>query len=204
MSVHQHLENGAFTPKYVRWRTRHNKWRFSEYVFNRFRLIAAHVGAKTVADLGAGAGVWVNAWREAGYDAIGYDATPGIEELSNGLVREADLSRNAGLFIGQPDLVQTIDVGEHVPPAGENTFIRNCCRATRAVIVGWGVPGQKGCGHVNCLATEVVREKFEACGMIYSSYFTDILGRMNRHYKGRFNVFLHPQTIGKLQPHETE
>jgi len=104
----------------------------------------------TVVDMGAGTGRYVRALRERGFLAVGIDGTPGVFDLSDGLVREVDLSVPV-CFGDAADWAISIEVGEHIPPDGVRAYVGNLCNAARhGMIVSWAIPGQRGRGHVSC------------------------------------------------------
>jgi hypothetical protein len=119
----------------------------------------------SVLDIGAGPGQYVRLLRLLGYDAGGLDGSAGIEEMSGGVVRWADLTADCGLFFNSCDWGLFVEVGEHVPPEHEQALIDNVAAIPRTgLLVQWALPGQSGCGHFNCRPADYVREQFEIRG----------------------------------------
>jgi len=151
-----------FTPEHQRRRSR--KERPDPKLLEA--IMAIIPAGSPVIDLGAGNGELVAKLQEHGYDAIGVDATPGIEDTTHGLVFEMDLlnmdwSRTEiELRIFLPNCWMTcIEVGEHIDRADEWRLFG--CFAQiwdGGLILSWAVPGQRGYGHINCRTPEYLRD----------------------------------------------
>ncbi|HEY2251916.1 MAG TPA: alpha-1,2-fucosyltransferase [Planctomycetaceae bacterium] len=118
----------------------------------------------TLADFGCGTGDYIRNLRNAGICCEGYDGNPHTETLSGGIAQILDLAQPADL--GQIfDWVLSLEVGEHIPPEFEATYIDNLHRHNRrGVILSWAVPGQGGHGHCNELENDRVRDTFRGLG----------------------------------------
>jgi hypothetical protein len=124
-------------------------------------LTATLPGDVSINDLGAGAGLYVRWLREEGWpDTFGYDGTPGIETISKGCVKQLDLTRTN---VGWSDRLRPaqwticIEVGEHIPKDFEGIFFDNLSNSSQdAIILSWGLPGQRGRDHINCRLPEYV------------------------------------------------
>lgn len=118
----------------------------------------------TVADFGCGPGHYVRSMRDAGLTCDGFDGNPQTELFTSGLCQVLDLSDPVTLP-NCYDWVVSLEVGEHIPPSFEATFIDNLHRHnTRGIILSWAVEGQSGHGHVNERTNESVRDDFRALG----------------------------------------
>jgi SAM-dependent methyltransferase len=114
------------------------------------------LGVKSILDLGCGPGFYLSKFKAAGYICDGFDGNPYTEQLTQGLAKVADLSKEFFLNI-EYDCVLSLEVGEHIPKVYEQAFIDNVCRhANKYVILSWAVPGQHGDGHVNCQTNEYI------------------------------------------------
>ena len=164
------LLNGGFSEKFAR----NKKWKIDKGLLRAIREVIPQStwGIRTsVVDLGAGAGQYVQRLREAGYGCRGVDATPGIGEISGGLVRQYDLTGAALQDICHAphrfDWAISIEVGEHIPSHLERNYFRHCSMAADdGLIVSWAVPGQRGKNHINCRTPEYVASRFGALGWI--------------------------------------
>lgn len=120
----------------------------------------------TVADFGCGSGYYVRRLWDAGVQAQGFDGNPETPTLAPGC-RVLDLSEPQDL--GPPwQWVLSLEVGEHIPAEFATAFLDNVAQhASAGVVLSWAVPGQPGCGHVNCrsnawVVAEMARRDFRA------------------------------------------
>jgi len=102
-------------------------------------------------DIGCGDGTWLVEYRRAGVeDVFGVDAgevqeclrVPAAQFASRDLAAPLDLGRRF-------DLVQSLEVAEHLPPQAAGTLIDSLTRHADAVLFSAAVPGQGGTGHLN-------------------------------------------------------
>lgn len=107
--------------------------------------------ARTVVDVGCGSGTWARAYADAGCDVLGIDGDIVRPEQ---LLIPAEKFRRANL--AEPlrldrrfDLVNCLEVAEHLPPARGEGFVADLCRLGDVVIFSAAVPGQGGTHHVN-------------------------------------------------------
>ena len=106
----------------------------------------------SVADFGCGQGAWLAVWRQLGVlDVVGVD---GDYVDSRSLLippscfRPADLQRRVAL--GRTfDLVQSLEVAEHLPESCAATFVDTLTSHARLVLFSAAPPGQGGENHVN-------------------------------------------------------
>jgi hypothetical protein len=98
----------------------------------------------TALDLGAGTGHYVRFLREHNIRAFGREGATNAEEMSGGLVRQADLSMP--LVPCKPyDWVLNLEVAEHIPREREANLLYNLnCSCKHGLVVSWGAPGQSG------------------------------------------------------------
>ena len=115
-------------------------------------LVLAIVPARSVVDVGCGTGHFLRAFREAGVPGItGID---GDHVPRDQLVIEAhnflavDLSRGFDLK-RRYDLVVSLEVAEHLPPASAEAFVASLVRHGSAVVFSAAIPFQGGTAHLN-------------------------------------------------------
>lgn len=120
---------------------------------------------KSVVDFGCGQGAWLSVWKDAGAtEVLGLD---GDYVDRAGLLVEpaefhgADLSRPV-LLGRQFDLVQSMEVAEHLHAKVADTFVDNLVRHGTLILFSAAVPGQLGENHVNERPFEYWRDKFAA------------------------------------------
>jgi SAM-dependent methyltransferase len=130
-------------------------------------LIRNLLGVGSVLDVGCGRGVWVREWREGGTaDAVGVD---GSYVDKSRLVIPAD--RFVERDLSQPfslgrrfDLVQSLEVGEHIAEQRADTFVANLVAHSDVILFSAAIPGQGGEFHVNEQSYGYWRDKFAVQG----------------------------------------
>jgi SAM-dependent methyltransferase len=130
-------------------------------------LIGSLLHTASVLDVGCGRGVWLREWRDKGVtDVIGVDG-PYLDNAqlaipSNAFVKR-DLSKQFALG-RRFDLVQSLEVGEHIDAAHVDTFVANLVAHGDVILFSAAVPGQGGEFHVNEQPHTYWRDKFAARG----------------------------------------
>jgi SAM-dependent methyltransferase len=124
--------------------------------------------ARTVLDVGCGSGTWTRAYLDAGCDARGIDGMVVREEQL--LIPKERFERRD---LGQPlrldrrfDLVNCLEVAEHLDPSRGPSFAADLCRLTDVVLFSAAVPGQGGTHHVNEQWASYWIPHFKAAGMV--------------------------------------
>lgn len=121
-------------------------------------VVSSFVPVSSVLDVGCGRGVWIDEWRRSGVEtAFGVDGdyvdraqlaitTPGVSAdevfLAQDITQNFDLGR-------QFDLVQCLEVGEHIPTPASSVLVDNLVRHSQVILFSAAVPGQGGEHHVN-------------------------------------------------------
>ena len=106
----------------------------------------------SVLDVGCGRGGWLRAWKAAGArEILGIDgdyvdlsklAVARQEFQPVDLAHPFDLGRKF-------DFVQSLEVGEHLPPAASKGFVESITRHGDIVLFSAALPGQGGTQHIN-------------------------------------------------------
>ena len=115
-------------------------------------LISRYFLVRSVVDFGAGQGAWLRAWEDLGtHDVTGLDG-----EYVNRSSLLVDANRFVAADLTKPirlnrtfDLVQSLEVAEHLPAAAASTFIDNLVAHGSVVLFSAAAPGQGGEHHVN-------------------------------------------------------
>lgn len=114
--------------------------------------------AHSVIDLGCGTGYYTNYLNRRGIECLGIDGNPNTKKLAGEDALVMDLTQH--LYLEPSDWVLSLEVGEHIPEAFEQTFLDNIARnAAHGVILSWAIPDQPGDGHVNCRENAYIIEQ---------------------------------------------
>jgi hypothetical protein len=115
-------------------------------------IVARHFTVRSVADFGAGQGAWLSVWQHLGVaDVTALDGSyvdqsallvPRGAFLSTDLSHEVRLGRTF-------DLVQSLEVAEHLPAFAAERFVDNLVAHSPLVLFSAAAPGQGGECHVN-------------------------------------------------------
>ena len=165
-----------------------------------------HLRVSSLADIGCGRGVWVDEWRRSGVeDVLGVD---GDYLSSDGLVipqahfAAFDLSKP--IRLGRRfDLVQSLEVGEHIPASKAEVFIDNLVAHGNVILFSAAVPGQGGEFHVNEQPYEYWRQKFALRGFeIFDCIRPNIVETRAIEPWYRYNMFLyvHEDALDRIPP----
>jgi SAM-dependent methyltransferase len=169
-------------------------------------LAVAHLHVSSVLDVGCGAGAWMRAYLEAG--------VADVQGLDGAYVRNEQLLVEAARFhpadLRQPfrlprrfDLVQCLEVAEHLPPAASETLVDSIVAHGGSVLFSAAPPGQGGEHHVNEQPYEYWRQLFAARGYeLFDFVRPRILERVGVEPWYRYNIFLfvHRDQVARLSP----
>lgn len=149
---------------------------------------------KSVVDFGCGLGAWLSVWKELGVaDVVGVDGAYVDKKnlfidaenfASQDLTKPIDLGRRF-------DLVQSLEVAEHLPPDSAATFVATLIRHGHLVLFSAAVSGQGGENHINEQPYDYWRDLFRKHGYVCC----DLLRPQLRHKKNvqpfyRYNMLL--------------
>lgn len=155
-----------------------------------------HLAPDSVLDVGCARGGWLAAWQQAGAGTIhGLDgdyversqlAIPQDAFTSADLSGPVDLGR-------QFDLVQSLEVAEHIPPDSAETFVANLVRHSRGLVLfSAAPPGQGGEFHVNERPYDYWRGLFAGHGFsAYDPVRPFLAGDRAVSFWYRYNILLY-------------
>lgn len=130
-------------------------------------VVLRHLRPSSILDVGCGAGAWIAAYAESGVDDfMGVDA---------GYVRPDQLLFDpssfhaidvAGVFrLGRTfDMVQCLEVAEHLDPSASETLVDNLVAHAPIVLFSAAPPGQGGENHINERPYGYWRDLFQGYG----------------------------------------
>jgi len=151
----------------------------------------------TVLDVGCGAGAWLSVWKSLGAEVCGLDGSyvdPAQRLIGDTEFRATDLAR--GFSLGRRfDLVQSLEVAEHLPVASAAGFVSSLCAHGDVVLFSAAPPGQGGENHLNEQPYDYWRELFRQQGFdLYDVVRPQLAGNSRVMPWYRFNTFLYLNT----------
>jgi SAM-dependent methyltransferase len=130
-------------------------------------LVLRELSPVSVLDVGCGAGAWLTEYQKCGIaDYLGVDGAyvqprslliPAEHFQCQDVAQSFDLGRRF-------DIVQCLEVGEHIPEASSATLIENLTRHGDKVLFSAATPGQGGEFHINEQTHEFWRKLFAGHG----------------------------------------
>jgi SAM-dependent methyltransferase len=123
---------------------------------------------QSVLDVGCGRGAWLARWQASGAKVFGLDGAHVDQQklmIPKASFRAQDLSTNFDV-LGNFDLVQCMEVAEHLPPQRAAGLVHNLVKNADMVLFSAAVPGQGGEHHINEQPLEYWRKLFENEGYI--------------------------------------
>ena len=143
--------------------------RISDYSAGRIiGTLKAFESIKSVLDVGCARGTWLRAWSQSGATEIcGVDGEYADSDellIDRRQFISADLT--AAFHLGrQFDLVQSLEVAEHLPQSASANFVASLARHSRGLVLfSAAPPGQGGEHHINEQPYDYWRTLFGACG----------------------------------------
>ena len=113
--------------------------------------VISAIPVRRVVDFGCGQGAWLSAWAATGASVTGVDG-PYVDRrhllIDANDFHAADLAEPIDL-VRQFDLVQSLEVAEHLPAIKAGQFVDTLTAHGPCVLFSAAVPGQGGENHVN-------------------------------------------------------
>lgn len=169
-------------------------------------LVLRELSPVSVLDVGCGAGAWLLEYRKCGItDYLGVDgAYVQLKSLlvsakhfqSQDVTQSFDLGRRF-------DVVQCLEVGEHLPEASSDTLIENLTRHGDKVLFSAATPGQGGEFHINEQSYEYWRMLFAKHGYKPFDYFRPMIrgvATVESWYRRNIILYVAEAAIPALPP----
>lgn len=159
------------------------------------RLLMTWFKVNSVVDFGCGHGAWLKVWKQLGVpEVLGLDG-PHVERdvclVDPVEFHAADLTRPVELG-RQFDIVQSLEVGEHLPGSAARDFVGSLTRHGRIVLFSAAPPGQGGEHHINERPYRYWRDLFDERGYaLIDAVRPAVKDNPEVSYWYRFNTFLY-------------
>jgi SAM-dependent methyltransferase len=139
-------------------------------------LIKSYFKVRSVIDFGCGQGAWLREWRRSGaQEVLGLDGDyvnkdalliDRSELLVSNLANPVDMGKKF-------DLVESLEVAEHLPESAASAFIESLVRHGDVVLFSAAAVGQGGHDHINEQPYEYWRDKFLAHDYVLIDYLRE-------------------------------
>ena len=130
--------------------------------------LAGMLPIRSVADFGCGHGAWLSVWQGAGVSITGVDGSYVDRRrllIDPAYFHAADLAEPIDLG-RRFDLVQSLEVAEHLPASRAQQFVDTLTAHGSCVLFSAAVPGQGGEHHVNEQPLDYWRAMFRQRGFV--------------------------------------
>ena len=172
------------------------------------RAIIPHVtralGCTSVLDVGCGPAAWLAEYQRAGVeDVIGVDGDYVNRDrllVSRDRFRSLDVSQSFDLG-RRFELVQSLEVAEHLSPQSSGTFVRNLVAHGDRILFSAAVPGQGGENHTNEQTPEFWRGLFAQHGFVPFDFIRPLVagsGDVEPWYAYNTLLYVHRASIDAL------
>ena len=167
-------------------------------------LILSQLKITSALDVGCGAAAWLSGYQRLGVaDLLGIDGDYVDRSLlmvdaarfqPRNITQAFDLGR-------QFDIVQCLEVAEHVPPATSATLVDNIVRHSKCVLFSAAVPGQGGEDHINERSYAYWRDLFAERGYRLFDFVRPPIqqnSEIESWYRYNLLFFVHDSLIASL------
>jgi SAM-dependent methyltransferase len=167
-------------------------------------LLVRPLSIQSVLDLGCGQGLWLAKWLAHGaQEVVGADG-PYIDAARLHIPRAAFVScdLSAPLALGrQFDLVQSLEVAEHLDAQVADEFVDNLVRHGKLILFSAAIPGQGGERHINEQPLDYWRNRFLARGYEAFDFVRPQIEKNRRisyWYRNNVILYVHRSQIDAL------
>jgi len=166
--------------------------------------LSRQVSPRSVLDVGCGRGAWLAWWLAHGAtEVVGVDGDyVDVEKLHIPKTSFLAFDLAHPLSLGRVfDLVQSIEVAEHLMPSAADQFIDNLVRHGKLIMFSAAIPGQGGSQHINEQPWEYWRRKFAACDYEVFDFLRPLIkddGNLAFWYRHNILLYAHRSIIPSL------
>lgn len=168
--------------------------------------VNAELQPRSILDIGCGAGAWLSVHRELGVqDVVGIDGDyvdRSVLMFDESHFRPNDISK--GFDLGRTfDLVQCLEVGEHVPKSCSSVLVDNLVRHGKRILFSAAVPGQGGENHINEQGYGYWRDLFAKHDYVLFDFVRPLISgedRVEPWYRYNILLFAHVDEMKRLSP----
>lgn len=166
-------------------------------------LLLGEMAISSLLDVGAGNGSWAAAWLAHGVaDVLAVDGDyvdTAQLAIARNCFRSHDLTQP--LDLGRRfDLVQSLEVAEHIDAARADTFVETLTRHGDIILFSAAVPHQGGEFHVNEQPPEYWRRKFARAGYACFDWLRgELAGKTEVKPWYRFNTLIYANAAGEAR-----
>ena len=170
------------------------------------RIVPKVTGAmaiRSVVDFGCGQGAWLSVWARSGASVVGVDG-PYIDR-SHLLIDPENFhaaDRAEPIDLGRKfDLVQSLEVAEHLPAANAEQFVNTLTAHGSYVLFSAAVPGQGGENHVNERPLGYWRAIFRDRGYVAVDYLRPLIvndSAIARWYRCNIMLYVEDEVVTSL------
>ena len=130
-------------------------------------------GCGNIKDFGCGSGKYVEYFNNHGFWSVGYDGNPNTPKFSPHC---SVLDLSEPFDVGECEVVMSLEVGEHIPPKFEDTFLDNLAKHTgKYLIISWFPRPGEGIGHVNERSNAYIQSRMMDREF---QYLPEVVGRL--------------------------
>jgi cyclopropane fatty-acyl-phospholipid synthase-like methyltransferase len=162
--------------------------------------------ARSVVDIGCGAGEWLSAYREMGVvDVLGIDGDY-VDFSQLAIPRERFIPKDISQVItdipDRYDLTISLEVAEHIDPSRVENYMENVTKFSDVVLFSAAIPWQGGTHHVNEQWPSYWVKKFGARGYIPIDCLRERIWSLENvavHYRQNMMFFVKENTMNAEQ-----
>lgn len=147
----------------------------------------------SVLDVGCGVGAWLSVWKRHGCTVSGLDGAyvdRGKLLVNSEEFIDCDLTKKFSQG-RRFDLVQCLEVAEHLPESAAAQLIEGLCEHSDLVVFSAAAPGQGGENHLNEKGYDYWRDLFKSNDyQMYDGIRAKVVGNLSVKPWYRYNVFI--------------